>query len=60
MRIEISKEKNRPLDKDQSAKLSNELGIIIRNLIPVPTKWKDLTKVDKTRAFDRLNVSDFL
>lgn len=48
MRIEISKEKRRAKVADQSSKLSSELGIIARNILPVPTKWKELSEEDKT------------
>lgn len=60
MPIEIVKDKGRPIEAKQSAKLTNELGIIARNLIPVPTKWKALKDEDKHVAFERLGVRKLL
>ena len=60
MPIEIVKGKGRPVDAKQSSKLTSELGIIARNLIPVPTKWKALKDEDKQVAFERLGVSKLI
>ncbi|KAF3678755.1 hypothetical protein FXO38_03080 [Capsicum annuum] len=47
MKIEISTGKGRPTKPIQSTKLSNELGIIAQNFLPLPNKWKELTREDK-------------
>ncbi|KAH0724884.1 hypothetical protein KY284_000749 [Solanum tuberosum] len=39
MVIEIPARKGRPIKAVQSAKLSNELGIIARNFLALPNKW---------------------
>ncbi|XP_049410624.1 uncharacterized protein LOC125873819 [Solanum stenotomum] len=53
MKIEIPLGKGRPTKPDQSAKLSNELGIIARNFLFLPNKWKELTREDKDAALIR-------
>ncbi|KAH0671486.1 hypothetical protein KY289_025979 [Solanum tuberosum] len=53
MKIEIPVGKGRPTKPDQSAKLSNELGIIARNFLLLPNKWKELTREDKDAALIR-------
>ncbi|KAH0655645.1 hypothetical protein KY285_030527 [Solanum tuberosum] len=53
MKIEIPLGKGRPTKPDQSAKLSNELGIIARNFLLLPNKWKELTREDKDAALIR-------
>lgn len=56
MPIHIPAEKGRPVDCVQSAKLSNELGVLTRNLIRVPRKWKDISEDEKDLAYERLLV----
>ncbi|WMV29582.1 hypothetical protein MTR67_022967 [Solanum verrucosum] len=53
MKIEIPVGKGRPTKPDQSAKLSNELGIIARNFLLLPNKWKELTREDKDATLIR-------
>ncbi|XP_060184610.1 uncharacterized protein LOC132614224 isoform X1 [Lycium barbarum] len=53
MKIEIPIGKGRPTKPTQSAKLSNELGIIARNFLSLPNKWKELTREDKDAALIR-------
>ncbi|KAG5586779.1 hypothetical protein H5410_047213 [Solanum commersonii] len=53
MKIEIPLGKGRPTKPDQSAKLSNELGIIARNFLLLPNKWKELTREDKDTTLIR-------
>ncbi|KAM3343515.1 hypothetical protein P3S68_025604 [Capsicum galapagoense] len=53
MKIEIPIGKGRPIKPIQSAKLSNELGIIARNFLPLPNKWKELTREDKDATLIR-------
>ncbi|XP_016569521.1 uncharacterized protein LOC107867685 [Capsicum annuum] len=53
MKIEIPIGKGRPTKPIQSAKLSNELGIIAQNFLPLPNKWKELTIEDKDVALIR-------
>ncbi|KAM3202475.1 hypothetical protein P3L10_030099 [Capsicum annuum] len=53
MKIEISLGKGRPTKPIQSAKLFNELGIIARNFLPLPNKWKELTREDKDATLIR-------
>ncbi|KAG5619784.1 hypothetical protein H5410_005002 [Solanum commersonii] len=47
MVIEIPVGKGRPVKAVQSAKLSNELGIIARNFLALPNKWKELIVEEK-------------
>ncbi|KAH0764864.1 hypothetical protein KY285_000735 [Solanum tuberosum] len=53
MKIDIPIGKGRPTKPVQSAKLSNELGIIARNFISVPNKWKELTREDRDATLIR-------
>ncbi|KAH0652924.1 hypothetical protein KY289_030602 [Solanum tuberosum] len=53
MAIEIPAGKGRPVKAVQSAKLSNELGIIARNFLALPNKWKELTVEEKDAALIR-------
>ncbi|XP_059277654.1 uncharacterized protein LOC132031757 [Lycium ferocissimum] len=53
MKIEIPVGKGRPTKPTQSAKLSNELGIIAVNFLSLPNKWKELTREDKDAALIR-------
>ncbi|KAH0693464.1 hypothetical protein KY285_020561 [Solanum tuberosum] len=53
MVIEIPAGKGRPVKAVQSAKLSNELGIIARNFLALPNKWKELTVEEKDVALIR-------
>lgn len=57
MAIDIPIDKGRPTDVEQSSKLSSEMGIVARNLIPIPKNWKNLSQDDKDLALERLNVS---
>lgn len=56
MQIDISKGKGRPTSEVQLAKLSNEIGLISRQFIPMPTKWRGMTNDDKNHAMERLKV----
>jgi hypothetical protein len=56
MHINIPKGKGRPTSEVQSAKLSNEIGLISRQFIAIPTKWKGMTNDDKNHAMERLKV----
>jgi len=56
MKIDIPVGKGRPTKPVQSAKLSNELGIIARNFISLPNKWKELTREDRDAALIRCHV----
>ncbi|XP_019267614.1 PREDICTED: uncharacterized protein LOC109244911 isoform X2 [Nicotiana attenuata] len=53
MVIDIPVGKGRPVKAIPSAKLSNELGIIARNFLSLPNKWKELTRDDKDAALIR-------
>ncbi|KAF3653003.1 putative ribonuclease H protein-like [Capsicum annuum] len=53
IKIEIPIGKERTTKPIQSAKLSNELGIIARNFIPLPSKWKELSREDKDATLIR-------
>ncbi|OIT21756.1 hypothetical protein A4A49_52839 [Nicotiana attenuata] len=53
MVIDIPVGKGRPVEAISSAKLSNELGIIARNFLSLPNKWKELTREDKDAALIR-------
>ncbi|KAF3631682.1 hypothetical protein FXO37_27827 [Capsicum annuum] len=50
MIIEIPIGKGRSIKPIQSAKLSNKLGIISRNFLSLPSKWKELTREEKDAA----------
>ncbi|WMV55347.1 hypothetical protein MTR67_048732 [Solanum verrucosum] len=53
MKIDIPVGKGRPTKPVQLVKLSNELGIIARNFISLPNKWKELTREDRDAALIR-------
>ncbi|KAH0706273.1 hypothetical protein KY285_010774 [Solanum tuberosum] len=53
MVIEIPAGKGRPVKAVQSAKLSNQLGIIARNFLALPNKWKELTVEEKDATLIR-------
>ncbi|KAK9008979.1 hypothetical protein V6N11_080455 [Hibiscus sabdariffa] len=53
--VEIPEGKGRPIDAVQSAKLSSEIGIISRQFISIPTKWKEMKDDAKFHALERLN-----
>ncbi|WMV58276.1 hypothetical protein MTR67_051661 [Solanum verrucosum] len=53
MKIDIPVGRGRPTKPVQSAKLSNEFGIIARNFISLPNKWKELTREDRDAALIR-------
>ncbi|KAK9031922.1 hypothetical protein V6N11_056208 [Hibiscus sabdariffa] len=53
--VEIPEGKGRPIDAIQSAKLSSEIGIISRQFISIPTKWKEMKDDAKFHALERLN-----
>ncbi|XP_059290311.1 uncharacterized protein LOC132043876 [Lycium ferocissimum] len=55
-KIEIPVGKERPTKPTQSAKLSNELGIIARNFLSLPNKWKELTREDKGATLIRCHI----
>ena len=58
LKITIDTKKGRPINRVQSAKLSNQLGFISRECIPVPTKWRDMDDDDFNLAMDHLEVSE--
>ncbi|KAL3831038.1 hypothetical protein ACJIZ3_019840 [Penstemon smallii] len=54
--VHISSEKRRQLNRGQTAKLSNTLGIIAKEHIPMPTRWSKLGEDDLLPAFDFLSL----
>lgn len=60
LKVHIDLDKGRPVDRVQSAKLSSQLGVISRECIRVPTKWKDMKVHDFNLALDNLDVSVFI
>nr|GMC69556.1 Transposase, Ptta/En/Spm, plant [Ipomoea batatas] len=54
LQVVIDREHGRPLNRTQSAKLSNELGQIVRDYTPCPTKYSKFTAEEKNRAWERL------
>ena len=58
LKITIDAKKGRPVNRVQSAKLSNQLGFISRECISVPTKWLDMEDNDFNLAMDHLEVSE--
>ena len=58
LKITIDTKKGRPINRVQSTKLSNQLGFISRECIPVPTKWRDMDDDDFNLAMDHLEVSE--
>ena len=58
LKITIDAEKGRPINRVQSTKLSNQLGFISRECIPVPTKWRDMDDDNFNLAMDHLEVSE--
>lgn len=41
------------LNQLNQKKLSNELGVIARNFLPLPNKWKELAREDRDAALIR-------
>ena len=58
LKITIDAEKGRPINRVQSAKLSNQLGFISRECIHVPTKWRDMEEEDVNLAMNHFEVSE--
>ena len=58
LKITIDVEKGRPINRVQSAKLSNQLGFISRECIPVSTKWRDMEEDNVNLVMDHLEVSE--
>ena len=58
LKITIDAKKRRPINRFQSAKLSNQLGFISTECIPVPTKWRDMEDDNVNLAMDHLEVSE--
>ena len=58
LKITIDAKKKRPINRVQSAKLSNQLGFISTECIPVPTKWHDMEDDDVNLTMDHLEVSE--
>ncbi|XP_073106500.1 uncharacterized protein [Elaeis guineensis] len=56
MKINISTKEGRSTNAIQSAKLSNELGMIARNILPIKPRWIKLTEVEMQIAFDKLEI----
>nr|GMC90811.1 uncharacterized protein LOC109183385 [Ipomoea batatas] len=56
LQVVVDVEHVRPLNRIESAKLSNELGQIVRDYMPCPIKYSNYTKEEKNCAWERLLV----
>lgn len=57
MKINVDPSVGRPLNGDQSAKLSSQIGVVTKNVLPVPKKWKEVDEENGLDpGFDHLNV----
>nr|GLL25436.1 uncharacterized protein LOC109154451 [Ipomoea trifida] len=56
LQVVVDVEHGRPLNRIESAKLSNELGQIVRDYMPCPIKYSNYTKEEKNCAWERLLV----
>nr|GMC53137.1 Transposase, Ptta/En/Spm, plant [Ipomoea batatas] len=54
LQVVVDIEHGRPLNRIESAKLSNELGQIVRDYMPCPIKYSNYTKEEKNCAWERL------
>nr|GMD47431.1 formin-like protein 4 isoform X2 [Ipomoea batatas] len=54
LQVVVDVEHGRPLNRIESAKLSNELGQIVRDCMPCPIKYSNYTKEEKNCAWERL------
>ncbi|CAA0821922.1 Unknown protein [Striga hermonthica] len=42
MKIDVDPLIGRPKSREQSAKLSSQIGVVARDVLPVPKKWKEM------------------
>ena len=57
LKVDIDPVLGRPTDEVQSAKLSNEIGVLTReNIAKKYNKWSEVPKTDEEELFTRLNV----
>ena len=57
LKVDIDHVLGRPTDKAQSAKLSNDIGVLTRESIAKKyNKWSEDPKTDEEELFTRLNV----
>ena len=61
MRISVAEGNRRPHDLVQAAKLASEVGVVVRNEVPILTHWKEYKgekpgAIHCTRFMERLNV----
>nr|GMD21214.1 Transposase, Ptta/En/Spm, plant [Ipomoea batatas] len=54
LQVVVDVEHGRPLNRIESAKLSNELGQIVRDYMSCPIKYSNYTKEEKNCAWERL------
>nr|GMC84711.1 uncharacterized protein LOC105953742 [Ipomoea batatas] len=57
LQVVIDVEHGRPLNRIESAKLSNELGQIVRDYMPCPIKYSNYTEEEKNCAWGLLLVT---
>ncbi|KAL8499787.1 hypothetical protein ACS0TY_019680 [Phlomoides rotata] len=65
IKIDVNESVGRPLDADQSAKLSSQIGVVTRDVLPVPKKWKEVDEnhglepgFDHLKMFMDVNIDD--
>ena len=55
--VEIHPNLGKPIDEVQSAKLSNEIGVLTReNILKKCNKWSQVPETNKEELFTHLNV----
>ncbi|KAJ0041109.1 hypothetical protein Pint_26733 [Pistacia integerrima] len=60
LKVHVDLDKGRPVNRVQSTKLSSQLGVISREFIRIPIKWKDMEVHNFNLTLDNLDVSVFI
>lgn len=57
MKINVDPFIGRPINGDESAKLASQIGVVTRDVLPVPKRWKDVDEEKSLEpGFDHINV----
>ncbi|KAL8528918.1 hypothetical protein ACS0TY_006404 [Phlomoides rotata] len=56
MKINVDTSIERPINGEQSAKLASDIGIITRDVLPIPKKWKQVEVIGLRPVFDHLQI----
>ncbi|WCJ24551.1 hypothetical protein M5689_006502 [Euphorbia peplus] len=57
LKITVDPSIGRPKDTEESAKLASQIGVVTRDVLPIPIKWKEVDKEkDLGVGFDHLGI----